>query len=249
MDEYLRRIREAARSADVDSDSVIEAGLYIWTSGGWAMIVLAAIALFIFSIGFSVMIRLWHKHFGGMTEAKWRRWIYEPEDREGSVGKLFDKVTRLTDDESVSVTDAFDEIRTWEIEPFRRDLKLMKIAVGAAPLVGLLGTVTGMLATFNGMAVGGGGDKTMDLIAKGISEALYTTETGLMVALPGLFFHYFLGRRFDKYRAFLSHAESVWSQKALHDHEQHVREVVEEIARKEVASRLRRRLAPTSADD
>ena len=73
----------------------------------------------------------------------------------------------------------------------------MKICVSAAPLMGLLGTVTGMLATFAALASGSGGDKTMSLVAEGISEALITTETGLVIALPGLFLQYQLTRKLE----------------------------------------------------
>ena len=62
----------------------------------------------------------------------------------------------------------------------------MKICVSAAPLVGLLGTVTGMLTTFGALSLGSGGEKTMAMIAGGISEALFSTQMGLAVAIPGL---------------------------------------------------------------
>ena len=88
----------------------------------------------------------------------------------------------------------------------------MRICVSAAPLVGLLGTVMGMLDTFGALAVGTGGDKTMGLVAAGISEALITTETGLVIALPGLFFQYQLQRGHDRYKAFLAHLETVCNQ-------------------------------------
>ena len=52
----------------------------------------------------------------------------------------------------------------------------------------------------------------MAAIAKGISEALITTETGLVVALPGMFFHYQLSRKRDRYEAFLAHLETVCTQ-------------------------------------
>ncbi|MDQ7087725.1 MAG: MotA/TolQ/ExbB proton channel family protein [Acidobacteriota bacterium] len=73
------------------------------------------------------------------------------------------------------------------LAPFERDLRFMKRCVSSAPLLGLLGTVTGMLTTFAALASGSGGEKTMSMIAGGISEALITTETGLVIALPGLF--------------------------------------------------------------
>jgi len=89
----------------------------------------------------------------------------------------------------------------------------MKICVSTAPLLGLLGTVTGMLATFGALASGSGGEKTMGMIAGGISEALITTETGLVIALPGLFFQYQLSREYERYKAFLAHLETVCTQK------------------------------------
>ena len=96
-----------------------------------------------------------------------------------------------------------------ELEPFDRQLRLMKICVGLAPLLGLFGTVTGMLATFAALASGSGGEQTMGAIAKGISEALITTETGLVVALPGLFLQYHLSRKKRGFEVFLDHAETI----------------------------------------
>ena len=61
----------------------------------------------------------------------------------------------------------------------------------------------------------------MSLVAEGISEALVTTETGLVIALPGLFFQYQLVRKHERYKAFLAHLETVCTQRAykkLHRH-------------------------------
>ena len=69
-----------------------------------------------------------------------------------------------------------------------------------------------MLATFKGLAEGSGGEKTMDLVAGGISEALITTETGLLIALPGLFFQYHLSRQSERYDAFLARLETACTQ-------------------------------------
>ncbi|MEL6429665.1 MAG: MotA/TolQ/ExbB proton channel family protein [Planctomycetota bacterium] len=190
-------------------------GIDIWTKGGWAMVPLALISLFIFFVGIGVQRRLGRLAIGGLSDATWRRWIHEPDAREGIVGTMFDHVSDVTRTGNATIHDGFDELRIAEVEPFERDLKLMSTAVGAAPLVGLLGTVTGMLATFRALGEGSGGDQTMSAIASGISEALYTTETGLIVALPGLFFHYFLSRRFERFRDFLVHAEAAWSKETL----------------------------------
>jgi hypothetical protein len=70
-----------------------------------------------------------------------------------------------------------------------------------------------MLATFGALASGSGGEKTMGLVAEGISEALITTETGLIIALPGLFFQYLLSRKLEGYKLFLAHLETICTQK------------------------------------
>ena len=62
-----------------------------------------------------------------------------------------------------------------------------------APLLGLLGTVSGMVTTFTVIAEFGTGNARA--LASGISEALITTQTGLVVAVPGLFLASFLIRR------------------------------------------------------
>jgi biopolymer transport protein ExbB len=185
--------------------------LAIWVAGGWAMVPLAAIALVMFSLGMHVSLRLREKGFLSVSESVWRRWIDHPAERIGPVGELLERVTGGRSLGETAV--AFQELRTAEAAPFQRDLRVMKVCVGAAPLVGLLGTVTGMLATFAALASGSGGEKTMGLVAAGISEALITTETGLVIALPGLFFQYQLARKHERYKTFLAHLETVCSQK------------------------------------
>jgi biopolymer transport protein ExbB len=72
-------------------------------------------------------------------------------------------------------------------------LPFVAICATSAPLLGLLGTVTGIMNTFTLMTVHGTGDpKTL---SSGISEALITTECGLVVAIPSLLLHAFLSRR------------------------------------------------------
>jgi len=182
----------------------------IWFTGGWCMPPLAFTALVMFALGVHVQLRLSEKGFTSVHEKTWRRWIDHPEERKGPIGELLDFVTGGKSLKDTAVF--FEELRATEIAPFERDLRVMKICVGAAPLLGLLGTVTGMLATFGALASGSGGEKTMGLVAAGISEALITTETGLVIALPGLFFQYHLVRKHERYKAFLTHLETVCTQ-------------------------------------
>lgn len=183
----------------------------IWLSGGWAMIAIAATAMMMFGLGLNIWLKLTTKGFTFIKEKTWRQWIDHPDQRKGPIGELLDFVTGGTTLDDTAVY--FEELQTTEIAPFERDLRVMKICVGVAPLLGLLGTVTGMLATFAALASGSGGEKTMGLVAEGISEALVTTETGLVIALPGLFFQYQLTRKHQRYKAFLAHLETVCTQK------------------------------------
>ena len=198
------------RLAEFDFAALWDQALAIWVAGGWGMVAIAVNAFVLFGLGVHVHLRLREKRFLSVKEATWRRWIDHPAERKGPIGDLLDTVTSATSiEQSVTV---FQGLRVTESAPFERDLKVMTICVGTAPLLGLFGTVTGMLATFAALAKGSGGDQTMGMIAKGISEALITTETGLVVALPGLFFRYQIARTHQRYQVFLAHLESVWTQ-------------------------------------
>ncbi len=74
-----------------------------------------------------------------------------------------------------------------------RFLPFIAISAASAPLLGLLGTVTGIINTFKLITVFGSGD--VKTLSGGISEALITTEFGLIVAIPSLLIHAFLYRK------------------------------------------------------
>jgi len=79
-----------------------------------------------------------------------------------------------------------------EIPGLERFLSTLGMLAGIAPLLGLLGTVTGMINTFHVITYFGTGDPRM--MSGGISEALVTTMLGLAVAIPIMLFHTFLSR-------------------------------------------------------
>lgn len=84
--------------------------------------------------------------------------------------------------------------------PFiRRNLAIITVFAAIAPLLGLLGTVTGMMTTFDVISVFGTGNAKA--MAGGISEALITTQSGLFVAIPGLFMSVFLTRHADRFES------------------------------------------------
>ena len=73
-----------------------------------------------------------------------------------------------------------------ELALVERRLPFLGVLIGSAPLLGLLGTVAGMLLTFSGMAAAAGREP-LDTISTGISKALVTTQAGLVIAIPAAF--------------------------------------------------------------
>jgi biopolymer transport protein ExbB len=82
------------------------------------------------------------------------------------------------------------------VHEMERFLNTLGTVAALAPLMGLLGTVLGMIEVFNVVALRGSGDPSA--LAHGISMALITTATGLVVAIPALFFHRWFVRRVDE---------------------------------------------------
>lgn len=85
-----------------------------------------------------------------------------------------------------------------------RSRSLLAVLAAVAPLLGLLGTVTGMIATFHSIALFGTTNPA--LLSNGISQALITTQLGLVVAVPILLVHGFIHRISEKRRIILEQA-------------------------------------------
>jgi biopolymer transport protein ExbB len=95
---------------------------------------------------------------------------------------------------------AMQEVSEREVSKLYRKIEYLSFIASTAPLLGLLGTVTGMIATFNRIAQTEGTARPSQL-AGGISEALVTTFEGLIVAIPAMFFVAFFRRRIDSFVA------------------------------------------------
>ncbi|TGD74597.1 MotA/TolQ/ExbB proton channel family protein [Mangrovimicrobium sediminis] len=86
-----------------------------------------------------------------------------------------------------------DEVVFRDVSEIRKGLPIVKVLAAVAPLMGLLGTVTGMIGTFQAITLFGTGDPK--LMAGGISQALITTVLGLVAAIPLLLSHSILSSR------------------------------------------------------
>ena len=91
------------------------------------------------------------------------------------------------------IKDAIEEAGGHVVHELERYLNALGTIAATTPLLGLLGTVIGMIKVFSAITAVGVGDP--QVIAGGISEALITTAAGLSVGIPSLMFHrYFLGK-------------------------------------------------------
>ena len=145
------------------------------------MVPLAVTGLIMYTLGLSSLFQLYLLGSRRAPEAAWKMWQSHP--TAATRNPLRKIITDAMQCQSLHEMEIFFQLLKSEgINPFLHRVQVMKVCVATAPLIGLLGTVTGMLTTFGGLAKGGG-EQTMNIISKGISEALTTTETGLIIAL------------------------------------------------------------------
>lgn len=111
----------------------------------------------------------------------------------GMAGELLATAVEHVDEKKEYIEEILYEKMLGARTRLERGLPFLALTATTGPLMGLLGTVTGMIATFKIISGFGGGDPKM--LAAGISEALICTATGMAVAIPALLFHAFLSRR------------------------------------------------------
>ena len=98
---------------------------------------------------------------------------------------------------SEMMKESIEDVGRQVTHDLERFLDALGTIAEVSPLLGLLGTVFGMIEIFSQLMQHGAGDPTV--LAGGISVALITTATGLSVAIPSLIFHRFFLRRVDEY--------------------------------------------------
>lgn len=171
------------------------------------MIALAGLAILLYAIGFQLLFFLSKGNLMFLQKSDWNDLIQHPEKVDGRAGEIL-RYTQENTQTNKQIRNRFEEIRHSIIRPVNQRLIFLNTLVAAAPLMGLLGTVIGMLGTFVAISSGGGAE-TASMVAAGISEALITTQTGLFVALPGLFLVMVVRRRKHSVEAALAHIESL----------------------------------------
>ena len=180
-------------------------------AGGLVMIPLAVVTLLALMLIVERLVVL-HRAAAGRRLADkaleaCRRGDFETADRlvdssPGSVPRVLAGGLRRRDDGAAAMEDGIQERLLHESPRLERRLGSLAVLAAAAPLLGLLGTVTGIIRTFSALQAAGRSD--LSLMAGGISEALVTTAAGLAIAIPVLLIHGYLRSRAD---ALLGRAE------------------------------------------
>ena len=161
----------------------IQAALEYLRQGGWVMVPLAIVSVVMWTLIFE-RLRSYRKlaHSDVLRQRLWQE--YE-RDRGGLPGQS-DQSDQPDRRDHSAVDRAALRMSALRIDgDIERYLAIITVLVAVAPLLGLLGTVLGMTETFQVIATFGTGNTRA--LASGISVALITTQTGLLIAVPGLF--------------------------------------------------------------
>jgi biopolymer transport protein ExbB len=187
-------------------NEILQTMWHTWTTGGWVMAAMVVLSLVMYANAGHLLMTAYRRGLTKATDVVLRNWVARPDSAPASVREL----VRYTQDEIHSVKDIegrFREVEANQVSDLDRRVAFLNVLVISAPLFGLLGTVLGMLLTFK--AIGIGGSSASEIIAKGISEALVATQTGMMVAIPGLVMASIAKRWRNEYVAFLVRLESI----------------------------------------
>ena len=116
--------------------------------------------------------------------------------RESPLGRILAAVLISGDFDREAMKESIEDVGRHVVHELKRYLDTLGTIAAITPLLGLLGTVIGMIRVFGVITAQGVGEPR--LLAGGISEALITTAAGLTVAIPSLLFHRFLRGRVDE---------------------------------------------------
>ena len=178
------------------SELIEKAGSY-FIQGGWIMFPIAAVSIAMWALivdRFRVLGRMTNSDISiHEAIARIRRYGNTPCDGEGLRACLVNSYISERSGDPDLDREILGHCAMRQRLGLQRHLMVIAVMASIAPLLGLLGTVLGMIETFDVIALfGTGNSKAM---AGGISVALITTQTGLLVAIPGLFLSTVLNRR------------------------------------------------------
>ncbi|MDP8268522.1 MAG: MotA/TolQ/ExbB proton channel family protein [Candidatus Tenebribacter davisii] len=188
------------------ADVPVETSVFsIASKGGFLMIFLFIISITVLSLVIGKLIQLKRSHqneeeflqeiYGYLGENKLEIAIRICEDRENSpIANIIAKAISVLDRGMSETKEAIESAVNKEVHRLEKNLGTLATFAAVAPLIGFLGTVTGMVKVFMRLGETGGG-VDISLLANGIWEALITTIGGLSVGIITiLFYNYLIGR-------------------------------------------------------
>ena len=182
---YENVSKEVEDKADKSVTDVIESGGII----GWVIVVLGLFALilvilraFFLSGAASKTLPVAQETLGALKAKGIEATLTFLKTQKGAAARVMKATVRNLDRDREHIEDIVAESIMHESERLDRYGSAIMVIAAVAPLLGLLGTVTGMIATFDIITEFGTGDPK--LLSGGISIALVTTELGLIVAIP-----------------------------------------------------------------
>lgn len=149
--------------------------------GGWAMWPLGLLS----AILMGLILFSWWQTSEGCFGFRPSRWVDKP---------VLHDVRQLLEDTSTGSAQLDGKVQSIEGATLRW-IQYLNVIATIAPMVGLLGTVSGMIGAFQTIATGGMGKP--ELLAGDIGEALITTATGLTIGIPAMVFFFVLRNRLD----------------------------------------------------
>ncbi|MEQ9823869.1 MAG: MotA/TolQ/ExbB proton channel family protein [Puniceicoccaceae bacterium] len=100
--------------------------------------------------------------------------------------------------ETVEVEKAMADTASLRVRKLRRSIRSLRLIGSVSPLLGLLGTVVGMIRAFQTVALSSQSINKAELLAEGIYQAMVTTAAGLTIAIPTLIVYFYFNNRIDK---------------------------------------------------
>ncbi|MBI1317603.1 MAG: MotA/TolQ/ExbB proton channel family protein [Candidatus Hydrogenedens sp.] len=113
----------------------------------------------------------------------------------GAYARIIEELLRKRQLDHAQAIETMRAVGRTQVGQLERGLAVLEIIAGISPLIGLLGTVLGMVTVFNAITAQGLGNP--QVLSEGISEALITTVGGLAVAIPAFASHAILSRRVE----------------------------------------------------
>ena len=133
-----------------------------------------------------------------LVEKNYEKAIELSRQEKGVVGKTLTKflIRYCLGEDYKNSDELLKEIELEEMDILEKNTYILGIIAYTAPMIGLLGTVTGMIQAFGKIAISGTGDP--NAIAGGISQALLTTAGGLIIAIPSIIAYNIFNKKIEK---------------------------------------------------